>query len=157
MKYLKNELFEGVISKREYVHLYLNDLIDKEGVVLISISEPDVEPFLSEMVEGFVDVLHSQFWDVEQPIEDKYYPLSPEQGKELRAFIELHKDKRFLIHCAAGMSRSAAIAAAVECIVNYDGNTYSYKTGVSGLSEFRRYFPNPTVFKEIMDGHLPRN
>ena len=38
--YLKNDLFEGIIGKLDYLNLYNNDVIDKENLVLIAIHEP---------------------------------------------------------------------------------------------------------------------
>jgi len=148
-QYLHNELFEGILSKAEYLSLYDSNSIPKDNVVLIAIHEPDDTIHPPEKVEGFNDVLQMQFWDIEEAI-GRYKPLDEIQAKELRDFIEKNKDKKFLIHCAAGISRSAGVGCAVECIVNYNSDTYSYKTGHSDIKSHWRYSPNPVVFYKIM-------
>jgi predicted protein tyrosine phosphatase len=149
--YLKNDLFEGIVGWEEYLIMYNADVLNKSNTVLISIHDPDKAVHPDSKVEGFHDVLQIKFWDIETPI-GNYDIIEPEQGKELRDFIEKHKDKRFLIHCAAGMSRSAGVGCAVECIVNFDGDDYGYKTGHSDIKAHDRYSPNPTVYNMIIKG-----
>jgi len=48
-------------------------------------------------------------------------PISWEQGKELKEFILKNSNKSFLIHCTAGISRSAGVALAIECLIEYEG------------------------------------
>jgi predicted protein tyrosine phosphatase len=147
--YLKNDLFEGIVGKQEYLTLYNADVIEKVGTVLIAIDDPGKADHPDFKVEGFDDVIQIKFHDVEEPI-GNYEPLTDEQGKELKEFITKNKDKRFMIHCAAGMSRSAGCACAVECIVNYDSDVYTYKTSSSDVTAFERYHPNWTVFDKIV-------
>ena len=138
------------MSWEEYLLLYNEDVLDKYNTVLISIHDPNREIHPPSKVEGWVDVLQIQFWDVESTI-GNYEPLSEEQGGIIKRFIEKHKDKRFMIHCAAGVSRSAGVGCAVECIVNFDGDDYGYKTGCSDIKGHKRYSPNPTVYQRIVD------
>jgi predicted protein tyrosine phosphatase len=147
--YLKNDLFEGIVSWEEYLLMYNADVLDKFNTVLISIHDPNRAIHPESKVMGFDDVLQMQFWDVESQI-GRYHPLTDEQGTEIREFIEKNKDKRFLIHCAAGVSRSAGVGCAVECIVNFDGDDYGYKTGHSDIKPHDRYFPNFTVYDAIV-------
>jgi len=147
--YLKNELFEGIVSWEEYLIMFNADVLDKFNTVLISIHDPNRAVHPPEKVKGWYDVLQIQFWDVEESI-GGYHPLTHEQGQELKEFITKHKDKRFMIHCAAGVSRSAGVGCAVECIVNFDGDDYGYKTGKSDIKSHERYSPNPTVYDRII-------
>lgn len=149
--YLKNELFEGIVSKMDYLNLYYNDVIDKIGCVLISIHDPNKALHPSSKIEGFDDVLQIQFWDVEDSI-GNYTVIEKSQGTEIRNFIEknVKLNKRFLIHCAAGQSRSAGVACAVECIVNFDGDDYAYSTGSSDVKSHERYSPNLAVYDAII-------
>ena len=114
--YLRNSLFGGIVGKNEYLKLYNADVLEKQGVALICIDDPGKADHPYFKVEGFDDVIQIKFWDVEDAI-GRYEPLTRKQGLELRDFIHKNIDKRFLIHCAAGMSRSAGVACAVECIV----------------------------------------
>jgi len=147
--YLKNDLFEGIIGKQDYLNLYNEDVIDKFNTVLISIHDPDSMVHPESKLQGFKDVLQIQFWDVEDDI-GKYVVISDEQGKIIRDFIEKNKNSKFLIHCAAGQSRSAGVACAVECIVNFDGDKYAYQTGSSDVKKHERYSPNLAVFDAII-------
>jgi len=147
--YLKNDLFEGIVSKKEYLALYDADVIEKNGCALICIDDPGTANHSDSKVQGFDDVIQIKFWDVEDPIA-QYIPLSDEDGKVLREFIEKNKNKRFMIHCVAGISRSAGCACAVECITQHDGDVYSYKTSHSDVTAFERYHPNWVVFDKIM-------
>jgi len=147
--YLKNDLFEGIIGKMDYLTLYNADAIDKFDTALISIHDPGSMVHPDIKLEGFADILQIQFWDIEEAF-GNYKPITKEQGKEIRDFIETNKDKKFLVHCAAGQSRSAGTACAVECIVNFNGNVYEYQTGASDVKSHPRYSPNLVVFDAIM-------
>lgn len=148
--FLKNNLFEGIIGKRELAMLSDECLIEKKGTVLIGIHDPDSGFNPTDVTHGFDDVLEVKFWDTEGGEGEAHPPISSIQGLEIREFIEKHKDKRFLIHCHAGMSRSAGVGCAVECIVNYHGDVYSFKTGLSDVKDFERYYPNWKVFDTIL-------
>lgn len=156
---IQNELFEGIMGVNEYIE-YQKDLSleYRKNMVLISITEPESSTLYPDTtlstlspiyVSGYHDVLEMKFWDVEEPI-GNYHPLSDEQGKELRDFILKNKDKRFLIHCKAGQSRSAGVGLAVECLVNFNGSRYDYRTGKTDIYNFKRYSPNLTVFDKII-------
>lgn len=152
-KFLSNELFVAIYGIHEF-RFHCSDIQDKENIVVISITEPDGDilskrdnPY--DYFKDFHDVLEIQFWDLESDI-DGYKILTDDQGKELNAFINANKDKRFLIHCKAGVSRSAGVGCAVECIVNHNGDAYEYQTSHSDIKEFWRYAPNLTVFDKII-------
>jgi len=38
-----------------------------------------------------------------------FYGITDEQAREMYLFCEKHKDKDFIVHCTAGVSRSAAV------------------------------------------------
>jgi predicted protein tyrosine phosphatase len=157
---IQNELFEGIMGINEYKEYQTKLSLEyRKDIVLISITEPESsvtypDTKLSEdspiYTLGYHDVIEMKFWDVEKPIGTNYLPLSDEQGKELRTFIEKNKDKKFLIHCKAGESRSAGIGLAVECIVNFNGNRYEFRTGKTDIYNYTRYSPNLTVFDKII-------
>ena len=148
--WLNNDLFHAVYSEIDYLKDYNNDTIpNKEEIVLISIKNPGKLPHPKEKIEGFADILQVQFWDIEETF-GKYEAISKEIGKDIKRFIEKNREKRFLVHCAAGQSRSAGVACAVECIVNFDGNDYYYKTGSSDVKAHKRYSVNWAVYDSII-------
>lgn len=148
--WIENELFHAVYGKLDYLKDYNAGTIpNKEDMVLISILDPDMMPLPSIKTEGFADVKQMQFWDVEEDL-GRFTAITNEQGQELRDFIYKNKDKKFVVHCAAGQSRSAGIACAIECIVNFNGMDYNYKTGYSDVKSYKRYSPNYTVYDAII-------
>lgn len=153
--WLHNDLFAAVYSFDEYLITYnRNEIRNREDMVLIAIHNPEEPMHAESKIKGFHDVLQMQFWDTEEGHHDDYPPLTWEQGKEIKDFIENHKDKQFLIHCSAGISRSAGVACAVECIVNYNGVNYDYKIGESAVRRHYRYSPNSTVYDRIVNNKL---
>lgn len=145
--YLKNELFEGITSRREFLLLHENGLISKD-VACITIHDPDIELHSVDITSKYDNIIQMRFWDVEEDFAN-YKACTPEEGKELYDFINANKDKKFFIHCMAGQSRSAGVACAVECIVNFGNNVYEYKTGKSDVTNHPRYSPNWMVFDAI--------
>jgi len=146
--YLKNDLFQGIVSRQEFLLLHNEGLIPG-NTAIICIHDPDIEFHNKMVMRSYDETLEIRFWDIEEAI-GKYTPITDEQGKFIRKFIERNKDRNFLVHCMAGQSRSAGVACAVECIVNFDGDVYAYKTGYSAVKEHSRYSPNWTVFDKIM-------
>jgi len=160
-KIIQNKLFEGIMGREEFLS-YKKTLSpdDKNKMVLISISEPNNNIFISDdesATSDFFDILEIKFWDVEKPLVNvtkgvEYYPLTDEQGKEIKDFILKNRDKKFLIHCKAGKSRSAGVGKAVECLINFNGDVYNYRTSHSEIDDYERYAPNQTVFDKITKG-----
>ena len=148
---IQNKLFEGIMGKDEFLK-YQETLTkdNKNELVVISITEPDSDEFVSAMIDvsEFHDILELKFWDVEEAF-GNYAPLSDDQANQIREFILKHSERKFLIHCKAGMSRSAGVGKAVECLVNYKGDVYSYRTSPSEIDKCQRYSPNQTVFDKI--------
>lgn len=148
---VQSDILVGIVGCNEYLDYYNKNFIqDKENIALICIHEPGNFIHPESKVQGFHDVLQMQFWDIEKDFAN-YKTISYEQGKEIRDFIIKNKDKKFLIHCAAGVSRSAGVGCAVECLVNYNGISYDYKIGHSDIKNHKRYSPNWTVYDRIIN------
>jgi len=144
----------GVISKYEFDCVNHQNLIqDKEDIVLISIHDKIDRIYPEEKLKGFFDYKQICFWDTESYYDGTNYPpITFEQGKELKDFILKNKDKKFLIHCTAGISRSAGVAYAIECLLEYDGIKRFHYTGGTGIINHKtdRYSPNLTVYDRII-------
>ena len=149
---------EAIISRDEMQCAIHQDILDKENLVFISISEPVLDHYQDEQlseeeVNGFKDSLRVKFWDIEEDFCD-YKIISDDTAKIIQDFIIKNKDNRFIINCKAGKSRSAAVGRSIECIVNFGIGVeakYLYKTSFnSGIQPPGRYSPNLTVFDKIV-------
>jgi hypothetical protein len=151
--HINNEDFVGIVGRGEFNLLNEFGEFDKSNTVAICLFDPDREIRPESEFEGFADFIQLQFWDVEEPI-GRITPITDFQGTQLRDFIEKNKDFKFLIHCEAGMSRSAGVGQAIECLKHFDGDKFLFRTGFSAISEFAkqtgRYSPNLTVFDKII-------
>ena len=149
MNTVQNKVIYAIIGETEYLDFYNKDILEKDGTVLISIRDPDKLPHPESKIQGFSDVLQINFWDIESTMGDTEV-ISQEQGNIIRDFILKNKDKQFLIHCAAGVSRSAGVGMAVECLVNHNGDKYQYSLNGSDIVAHTRYSPNYTVYDTIL-------
>ena len=81
--------------------------------VLISINDEHCDLIPLKLDRKDKRILTLTFSDTNAPLEYKgltYRPLYEDDAHKILKFIEKNKDKNFLIHCRAGISRSAAIA-----------------------------------------------
>jgi predicted protein tyrosine phosphatase len=92
------------------------------NAVMVSINDPGFEP--ARLADGFAAVLRVAFWDVpgEQPIVGElngqrlcFAPITEEQAGDIVEFIARWHElpdgpEILLVHCRAGISRSAALA-----------------------------------------------
>lgn len=120
---------------------------DKPWIAISISTESGDFPELS--TENRVGLLRLRFWDIANPssrqiqAEDSKL-FSVEQAKEVLDFVNANWDKvdAILVHCEAGMSRSPAIAAAIEYIKNGKEASMPY---------FKKYIPNGFVYKTLLE------
>ncbi|MDE1941767.1 MAG: dual specificity protein phosphatase family protein [Betaproteobacteria bacterium] len=81
----------------------------KSDWVVISLSERDAEP--AKLREGWRDILRLEFHDIDGP-QEPYDLFSDDQAREIIRFVNAHAPsvRGILVHCKAGISRSAAVA-----------------------------------------------
>ena len=92
---------------------FANQYVPGNNTVCISItgSSPLGDIGQADPSKNFDAVLRLEFDDVES---DKFgKPISAVQAGLIAAFISKHRGKNFFVHCAAGISRSAAIAVVI--------------------------------------------
>lgn len=94
-----------------------------ESCVIISISDPRMlyyeEPFAS-LENEVIDILPLTFSDADKPGRDVYgYDagvddlMSDDDARMVAEFVAKYRKKNIIIHCDAGISRSAGVAAAI--------------------------------------------
>jgi predicted protein tyrosine phosphatase len=125
---------------------------DKDNSVLISITEPGSKFIDDSIKQNYYDTLEVQFWDITKS-HDNYKIISDEIAKKIRRFILNNRECRFAVHCSAGISRSAGVASAIECLLDFDGDVYAYQLHGSDIRRYWRYHPNHTVFLKVVGGN----
>lgn len=131
---LRNNLFEAVFSKKELKENYLK--LSNEAVLIV-VSNPDNNNFTK--LNFFSKELYVSFYDSEES--GFYLPISESITKSLKKFIVDNIDKKFIICCEAGISRSSGIAKAVEVLSGIE---------IGGIDSFKRYRPNKFLFKRLI-------
>jgi predicted protein tyrosine phosphatase len=115
----------------------------REPYVLISISQPGVPHPEPAHGAGHRDTLRVAFHDRLEG------GISEPQAIEIAEFVKRHYAKGirlFVVHCDAGMSRSAAVAAAIWSYFEGDPETF-----------FTEYHPNTDTFAKVSEAlRLPQ-
>lgn len=130
----------------------------------ISISEPSESKISNELLDLYGNSLSLVFSDVRQDIDhiienkkynknDKEYlelqevkknEISFEQIEILKQYILNNKDKKFIVHCTVGISRSAAVGLIIEDLLNeLDSKKLEEQ---SKIINHYRYSPNSIVY-----------
>ena len=126
-----------------------DNIKNKQNIALICIHNPNTNIHSKELIKGFYSVLQLQFWDIESPIKmsdnEIREVISDEKAKTIKEFILKNRDKKFLIHCSAGISRSAAVGLAVETLLKSD-----FEMKNSLILKNERYDPNMVVYHKIV-------
>lgn len=126
----------------------INNDDKKENKVVISIScdNSDEVKELPEAVEKgqFLDAIYLKFDDIEKPLEG-YHSITDEQAEDIAKFIKKWKNcDEIIVHCYAGISRSAAVAAAIYKYYGMDDLEETF------FSKSSWYIPNMLVYKKVL-------
>jgi protein-tyrosine phosphatase len=115
----------------------------KERIAVISISDTDKEnpEFSDDSKNRIFQRLRLHFDDVE--IGGKNC-ITDEQANEISQFIfdVRNKADKIVVHCEAGVSRSAGVAAAIMKYLNGDD---------WGIFDNPRYCPNNTCYRKVLN------
>lgn len=127
-----------------------------EPHVTVSIIEPREEPLKFAENKARLAILSINFYDLDynperwgeketKEIVEQYGHgiFTPDQAKQIVDFIEVWKAKveMIVVHCSAGVSRSAGVAGAISLILN--GRDEMFFKG--------RYIPNRFVYRTILN------
>lgn len=124
-----------------YSKYHAAEIEPTEGTVVISIGSPGEEYTLKP---GWDDVLRIEFDDVVKipPSRDMLgrdiIAFCDKHADTIHAFIEEHREKDFLIHCSAGVSRSVAVGSFMREIFDADLKLHEIATDEHCNARVRR-------------------
>lgn len=139
-----------IMSRRE-VCWYCEEHHD-EPCVMISISDPrmwyDSSPFVSSE-NKVVDILELMFSDADKPGLDVYCNeagvedlMSDEDARRVAEFVAKYRGENIIVHCDAGISRSAGVAAAIMKHLSGDD---------SRIFDSSRWHPNMWCYRKTLN------
>lgn len=91
-----------------------------DDCIIISINEPDMKLTNFDRTNTKIKgILRLYFDDISEPTA-KYLTMSEDDARKIHTFIDVYKDKvnTIIVHCAAGISRSAGVACALSVYLN---------------------------------------
>ena len=124
--------------------------------VMISISDPNMRygtaPFMSRG-NRIAEILRMTFADADAPGRDVYGReaeacdlMKPEDGEKVKAFLDKHPGADVIVHCDAGISRSAGVAAGILKAMTGDD---------SQIFDNPAYRPNMHCYRVTMAAMIP--
>jgi len=120
-----------------------SNISHEEKFAVISISDPDKEgPNLLNNINNGIIYRHQEYFfdvDINQP-----GCITDEQAKNIAIFANeiSRKVPNLIVHCEAGMSRSAGVAAAIMKYIN--GNDWD-------VFDNPKYRPNMTCYRSVLN------
>ena len=116
--------------------------------IWISISEPnDQKSVIDNEILGKLPTLRLSFWDLTESVKhdgETIHPPDENIAKEIVDFLLSHKDMNVIVNCAAGISRSGAVAQFCEDFLGYEWLEMGKKNAL----------PNSVLYKLMRDYFL---
>lgn len=144
------------VVKSQYAAEKSNEV--QEPHVIISIREPG-RPYPELALNDHTkDVMFFQFDDIDRMLtpNDTFYHVlkdpklfSSDQAERMVKFIRDSKADTVVVHCAAGISRSAAVAAALE--KHYNGDDSRFFDPRKVAMQGKQYHPNRHVYRLMLE------
>lgn len=133
-----------IMEKQQCTVFSTKDL--KEDCIIISINDTDCSTVIFDN-KNILDILKVTFDDLEKKSknkENKYKLIDIHIAKEIKSFVDKFKNKvnHIVVHCTAGVSRSAATACVVSRYLNGTDN-HIFSCG--------EYHPNKLVYKTMCE------
>ncbi|OPZ86333.1 MAG: hypothetical protein BWY76_00997 [bacterium ADurb.Bin429] len=112
------------------------DFTAEAPYAVISITDPETPPAVLKSPPSCRGVLRLQFHDITRP-QDGYALMTEEHARQITAFVSAWRETvdLFVVHCEGGVSRSAAVAAALAWWWNGEIDHF-----------FAEYLPNDYIY-----------
>lgn len=110
-----------------------------EPHIIISITDPDARDCELLANDTRLGVLRLKFWDIDQHIPGYDEVYGTMLAKQVRNFVNSFDVSYVIVHCEAGISRSAGVAAALNKYHNGSDEFY-----------FKNYRPNQRVYSKTL-------
>ena len=129
-----------MVSNRHWI----TDFTEMNGLpphIIVSITDPGTLPAILRQNHQTKGVLRLEFEDVDG---DQPDAMTTEQAEAIANFINEHKDSIdiIVVHCEAGVSRSAGVAAAISLVVNGDDTKFFHNP---------KFCPNIWCYRLVLD------
>ena len=156
-KNFKKENKEEMLELNNYLKK-LKNIIKRVKSNNGAIEDKNSVPLEKELLNLTYDNITVSFWDIEYDIA-RYKTIDNKTAKQIMKFILKHKNnvkngnKKFLIHCSAGISRSSGVGLAIHCLYDYDGNKKEFLLNKEKckILNSNLFDPNITVFDKIIE------
>lgn len=108
--------------------------------IIISLTSPDEPEIDFGSSPDLLGILHLHFGDIDYPDSSA---MSSEDADAILDFIEEYSERyvQVVVHCYEGVSRSAGVAAALQCLL----------VGRDSIHGDWHYRPNPLCYGKMME------
>lgn len=160
----KTKNIDLIIGQDEFITLsLLTKKEDLKELNIISIFEPNENilpnSFYNNFNSSFIMVFSDIRKDIDKKLENNEFSIEihnllseleikKEDFDNLIKYVKNNKDKKFVINCHAGISRSAAIAYILEDILNENIENKNFEQ--DKILKHWRYSPNPIVINKYL-------
>jgi len=144
-----------VVSRREIEsNLHYDKIVNNRSHIVISINEDSNYACISSN-KCCCDILRLIFDDIDEHFEEEYNLFSINQAQQILEFIfkYLNEIDLIIIHCHAGISRSAGVGCALSYIINQNDDDLVKKKPCFNRFVYRtilnEYFDNVNKYPKI--------
>lgn len=132
-----------VMNRKEVLDFCKHPHLAQFAIVSISTPHEDYEeePFCS-IPNNVIGICCVNFFDLDDTYPIKKGLMEYKDAKKIVDFVSKYKDKIIIVHCDAGQSRSAGVAAALSKYYNNDDSEYFNNP---------RFTPNMWCYRQIMN------
>ena len=135
-----------ILNKSKAQRLSYTDYSSDKAIISISTPGDEKTEFDSNN-KTIKDILYLEFYDISynsQEIFKGYEPMTDEDAVKIKDFVLKWKDKvdTLWVHCDAGISRSAGVAAGILEALGKD-NSYIFDS--------KMYFPNLLCYRKTLN------